>query len=109
MKNKSVEGRDINLEYGSASPLSRKGRGSHPVLGPGLKQRDEQREKVEAIPCGCPQFRRRIKTFVNNHLLDPDFFLGGRRMNFHKTIGFLASLVARTWALECQTVLHNKM
>ena len=44
-ENKSVEGRDINLEYGSASPLGRKGRGSHPVLGSGLKQRDEQREE----------------------------------------------------------------
>ena len=54
------------MESGSASPLGRKGRGSHPVLGSGLKQREGQREKV--------QFRSRIKTFVNNHLLDPDFF-----------------------------------
>ncbi len=92
-ENKSVEGRDINLEYGSASPLSRKGRGSHPVQGPGLKKRNEQREKVGAIPCGCRVVCSRIKTFVSNHLLDPDFFLGGRRMNFHKTIGFLASLL----------------
>ena len=32
-ENKFVEGRDINLESGSASPLGRKGRGSHPVPG----------------------------------------------------------------------------
>ena len=69
-ENKSVEGRDINLESGRSSRILRKGRGSHPVLGSGLKQRDEQRERM--------QFRSRIKTFVNNHLLDPDFFLGGR-------------------------------
>ena len=81
------------MESGSASPLGRKGRGSHPVLGSGLKQREGQRENVGAIPCGCPQFRSRFKMFVSNHLLDPDFFLGGRRMNFHKTIGFLAALL----------------
>lgn len=88
-----MEFRRVGFETRQSSPLSRKGRGSHPVLGPDLKQRDGRREKVGAIPCGCPQFRSRIKTFVNNHLLDPDFFLGGRRMNFHKTIGFLASLL----------------
>lgn len=76
-ENKSVEGRDINLESGRVgfetrptSSLCRKGRGSHPVIGSGLKQRDEQRERM--------QFRRRIKTLVNNHLLDPNIFLGGR-------------------------------
>ena len=73
------------MDLRSASPLGRKGRGSHPVLGSGLKQRDGQRGEM--------QFCSRFKTFVNNHLLDPDFFLGGRRMNFHKTIGFLASLL----------------
>ncbi len=75
-ENKSVEGRDINLESGSASPLSRKGRGSHPVLGSGLKQREGQREErctTGRRPVSL-QFRSRIKTFVNNHLLDPDFF-----------------------------------
>ena len=65
-ENKFVEGRDINLESGSASPLGRKDRGSHPVPGSGLKQREGQRERL--------QFRSRFKTFVNNHLLDPDFF-----------------------------------
>ena len=50
--------------------MLRKGRGSHPVLGSGLKQRDEQRERL--------QFRRRFNPFVNNHLLDPNIFLGGR-------------------------------
>ena len=69
-ENKSVEGRDINLESGSSSRILRKGRGSHPVLGPGLKQRDERRERL--------QFRRRFNPFVNNHLLDPNIFLGGR-------------------------------
>ena len=69
-ENKSVEGRDINLELRSASSLLRKGRGSHPVLGSGLKQRDEQREEM--------QFRSRINPLVNNHLLDPNIFLGGR-------------------------------
>ena len=79
------------MESGSASPLGRKGRGSHPVPGSGLKQRDGQRENVGT---GFkPVHSSRIKTFVNNHLLDPDFFLGGRRMNFHKTIGFLATLL----------------
>ena len=73
-ENKFVEGRDINLESGSASPLGRKDRGSHPVPGSGLKQRGQQREKVGAIPCGCPQFSSRFKMFVSNHLLDPDFF-----------------------------------
>ena len=58
------------MDLRSASPLFRKGRGSHPVLGSGLKQRDGQREMM--------QFRRRINSFVNNHLLDPDIFLGGR-------------------------------
>ena len=53
------------------SPLRRKGRGSHPVLGPGLSQRG-QRENVGAIPCGRPGGR--FKMFVNNHLLDPTFF-----------------------------------
>ena len=44
MKTSSVEGRDINLEFGRVgfqtrqdSPLLRTGRGSHPVLGSGLK------------------------------------------------------------------------
>ena len=69
-ENKSVEGRDINLESGRSSRILRKGRGSHPVLGSGLKQRDEQRERL--------QFRRRFNPFVNNHLLDPNIFLGGR-------------------------------
>ena len=84
-----VEGRDINLESGCSgnplwlpsSPLIRKGRGSHPVLGSGLKQRRQQRENVVAIPCGCPVgtgFKpvhgSRFKMFANNHLLDPDFF-----------------------------------
>ena len=84
-ENKSVEGRDINLDLRSASPLRRKGRGSHPVLGSGLKQRDGQREKVGAIPCGCPVGTglrpvhcSRINSFVNKHLLDPNIFLGGR-------------------------------
>lgn len=54
------------MDLRNASPLRRKGRGSHPVLGSGLKQRDEQREKM--------QFRRRMNSFVNNHLLDPTFF-----------------------------------
>lgn len=69
-ENKSVEGRDINLESGRSSRILRKGRGSHPVLGSGLKQRDEQRERL--------QFRRRFNPFVNKHLLDPNIFLGGR-------------------------------
>ncbi len=50
--------------------MLRKGRGSHPVLGSGLKQRDEQRERM--------QFCSRIKTFVNKQSFDPDIFLGGR-------------------------------
>lgn len=77
-ENKSVEGRDINLDLRSASPLRRKGHGSHPISGPDLIQREEQREKVGAIPCGCPQFRSKYNSFVNNHLLDPNILLGGR-------------------------------
>ena len=82
------------MESGSASPLGRKDRGSHPVPGSGLKQRGQREERCTTgrRPVNL-QFRSRIKTFVNNHLLDPDFFLGGRRMNFHKTIGFLAALL----------------
>ena len=49
----AVEGRDINLKSGSASSLRRKGRGPHPVLGSGLKQRG-QRENAGASRCGCP-------------------------------------------------------
>lgn len=57
------------------SPLYRKGRGSHPVLGPGLKQRGQQREKVgTGFKPVLMQFRSRINSFANNHLLDPDFF-----------------------------------
>ena len=58
------------MEFGSASPLGRKGRGSHPVLGSGLKQHEGQCEEM--------QFRRRINSFVNKYLLDPNIFLGGR-------------------------------
>ena len=57
----------------SASPLRRKGRGSHPVLGSGLKQRDEQREKV-GMGFKPVLVRRRFNSFVNNHLLDPNIF-----------------------------------
>ena len=81
------------MESGSASPLGRKDRGSHPVPGSGLKQRGQRENVGTGFKPVLVQFRSRIKTFVNNHLLDPDFFLGGRRMNFHKTIGFLASLL----------------
>ena len=73
------------MELRSASLLLRKGRGSHPVLGSGLKRHEGQREKVGAIPCGCPvgtglrPVRRiRINPFANKHLLDPNIFLGGR-------------------------------
>ena len=50
-ENKFVEGRDINLESGSASPLGRKDRGSHPVPGSGLKQRgqDSARSDVQLV------------------------------------------------------------
>ena len=69
-ENKSVEGRDINLDFGSSSSLCRKGRGSHPVLGSGLKQHEGQCEEM--------QFRSRINPFANKYLLDPNIFLGGR-------------------------------
>ncbi len=57
--------------------MLRKGRGSHPVLGSGLKQRDGQREKV-GMGFKPVLVRRRFNPFVNNHLLDPNIFLGGR-------------------------------
>ena len=66
------------MELRSASPLNRKGRGSHPILGPGLKQREGQREKVGPGLRPGQQFCIRFNLFVNNHLLDPDFFIGGR-------------------------------
>ena len=66
------------MELRSSSSLCRKGRGSHPVLGSGLKQHAGQREKVGTGLRPVQQFRSRINSFVNNHLLDPDFFLGGR-------------------------------
>ena len=60
------------MDSGSSSPLLRKGRGSHPVLGSGLNQRKGQRENVGT---GFnPVYGSRIKMFVTNHLLDPDFF-----------------------------------
>lgn len=74
-----MESGRVGFQTRQISPLLRKGRGSHPVLGPGLKQREER--EVGAIPCGCPVgtgfkpiYRSRFKTFVNNHLLDPTFF-----------------------------------
>ena len=74
MKNKSVEGRDINLDFGSSSSLCRKGRGSHPVLGSGLKQHEGQREKVGTGLRPVQQFRSRINPFVIKYLLDPNIF-----------------------------------
>ena len=66
------------MEFGSASPLGRKGRGSHPVLGSGLKQRGQRENVGTGFKPVLMQFRIRFNSFVNNHLLDPDFFLGGR-------------------------------
>ena len=82
-----MEFRRVGFETRQTSPLCRKGRGSHPVLGSGLKQRDGQRENVGAIPCGCPVgtglkpvHGSRINSFVNNHLLDPNII-------FRRSIG----------------------
>jgi hypothetical protein len=54
------------LEYGSSSSLCRKGRGSHPVLGSGLKQHEGQCEEL--------QFRSKFNSFVIKYLLDPNIF-----------------------------------
>ena len=77
-ENKSVEGRDINLDFGSSSSLCRKGRGSHPVLGSGLKQRGQRENVGTGFKPVFMQFRSRINPFANKYLLDPNIFLGGR-------------------------------
>ena len=67
------------MELRSASPLLRKGRGSHPVLGSGLKKHEGQRENVgTGFKPVLMQFRNRINPFANKYLLDPNIFLGGR-------------------------------
>ena len=78
IKNKPVEGRDINLALRSSSPLLRKVHGSHPNLGPGLTKREKGRGKRFTTGRSLDQFRSKFNSFVNKHLLDPDFFLGGR-------------------------------
>ena len=78
IKNKPVEGRDINLALRSSSPLFRTDHGSHPNLGPGLIKREGQREERFTTGRSLDQFRSKFNSFVNKHLLDPDFFLGGR-------------------------------
>lgn len=77
----------VGFEPRQTSPLCRKGRGSHPILGSGLKQRDSQREKVGTglrpvvgtgfKPVGGTGFKpvlgSKCNSFANNHF-DPDFF-----------------------------------
>ena len=78
IKNKPVEGRDINLALRSSSPLFRTDHGSHPTLGPGLTKREKGRGKWFTTGRSLDQPRSKFNSFVNKHLLDPDFFLGGR-------------------------------
>ena len=80
IKNKPVEGRDINLALRSSSPLFRTDHGSHPNLGPGLTKREEEREKWFTPGHSLDQFRSKFNSFVIKHLLDPKHF-------FRRSIG----------------------
>ena len=64
----------VGFETRQDSSLCRKGRGSHPVLGSGLKQHEGQREKVGTGLRPVQQFRSKFNSFVIKYLLDPNIF-----------------------------------